>query len=136
MVLGVRILQPPLNINGYENWYIGLVAIWCADWVKSSSRVLNCAGSNPVPFTNFNIIDMRNFLVLFIFAVLLSSCVDKTIDCTVYSVEKIQETSGDSERGVHIGLCQLIKERTPSNLLECGHIHKQPECLRQIVLIL
>lgn len=39
MVLGVRILQPPLNINGYENWYIGLVAIWCADWVKSSSRV-------------------------------------------------------------------------------------------------
>lgn len=34
---------------------------------------------------------MRNFLVLFIFAVLLSSCVDKTIDCTVYSVEKIRQ---------------------------------------------
>lgn len=108
MVLGVRILQPPLNINGYENWYIGLVAIWCADWVKSSSRVLNCAGSNPVPFTNFNIIDMRNFLVLFIFAVLLSSCVDKTIDYTVYSVEKIQETSGDSERGVHTETYWLV----------------------------
>ena len=108
MVLGVRILQPPLNINGYENWYIGLVAIWCADWVKSSSRVLNCAGSNPVPFTNFNIIDIRNFLVLFIFAVLLSSCVDKTIDCTVYSVEKIQETSGDSERGVHTETYWLV----------------------------
>lgn len=42
---------------------------------------------------------MRNFVILFIFALSLTSCINETIDCKVYSVDKIQETSGSAENG-------------------------------------
>lgn len=40
---------------------------------------------------------MKKFLILSIFALLFSSCIHKTIDCKVFSVDKIQETKGSSE---------------------------------------
>lgn len=42
---------------------------------------------------------MKNLIILAIFALSLVSCVNKSVDCTVYSVEKIQETSGNAENG-------------------------------------
>ncbi len=51
---------------------------------------------------------MRNFLILFTLALFLSSCIDDTIDCTVYSVEKIQETKGDPESGVRTETYWLV----------------------------
>lgn len=51
---------------------------------------------------------MRNFIVLSIFALFLTSCINETIDCKVYSVDKIQETSGDTEGGVRTETYWLV----------------------------
>ena len=51
---------------------------------------------------------MKNFLILFILTLFFNSCVNDTIDCTVYSVEKIQETKGDPESGIHTEIYWLV----------------------------
>lgn len=110
-------------------WYIGLVVLRRADWVKSSSRVLNYAGSNPVTFTNFNTNSMRNFLILFILALSLSSCVYDTIDCTVYSVEKIQETKSDPESGVRTETYWLVSTDAGTYSIQPSGVWAYPQAV-------
>lgn len=110
-------------------WYIGLVVLRRADWVKSSSRVLNYAGSNPVTFTNFNTNNMRNFLVLFISALFLSSCINKEVDCTVYSVEKIQETKSDPESGVRTETYWLVSTDVGTYSIQPSGVWAYPQAV-------
>lgn len=66
-------------------WYIGLVVLRRANWVKSGSRVLNYAGSNPVTFTNLKYNHMKLYRE---HRQLLSDSLETTVE--VGSLEEIR----------------------------------------------